>query len=74
MPAPLHNRNAAKAEGPCDSQLFVRCMGTEKARWVRAAQDHGGLSPWVIATLNRAAQREERRKGWLRRARRMAGA
>lgn len=57
MPAPLHNQNAAKPV-PCDSHLHVRCLRSDKAQWVRAAQAQGGLSAWAIRVLNRASKRK----------------
>jgi len=36
------------------SFLHLRCKPSEKAAWVKAAQGKGGLSKWVLDTLNRA--------------------
>jgi hypothetical protein len=49
--AKVGNTNAKK-EVNADSFLHLRCLKSDKAKWVKAAQSNGGLSAWVIKILN----------------------
>jgi hypothetical protein len=49
--APLGSENAKK-EIISDAFLHIRCLKSDKSRWVKEAQSNGGLSAWVIRILN----------------------
>ena len=52
--AQLGNTNAQKGDKPADAYLHIRVLPSDKAAWVKYAQGRGGLSAWVIETLNNA--------------------
>ena len=54
--APLGSTNAAK-DVTAEAHLHIRCIKADKSEWVKAAEGRGGLSAWVIATLNEAANK-----------------
>lgn len=50
------NTNAQRGDAAATSKLTCRCLPSDKAAWVKAAQASGQkLSEWVIATLNKAS-------------------
>lgn len=55
--APIGNKNRA-LEVKAESNIHIRCLTADKARWVKAAQGRGGFSAWVIETLNAAVSKE----------------
>lgn len=54
--AQMGNTNAQKGEEKLESFLHLRVSRKDKSRWVHHAQNRGGLSEWVIKTLNEASQ------------------
>lgn len=61
MPAPKGNDFGKRpADERAESWLQVRVKREDKAAWVRAAQRDGqNLSQWVIAQLQKAADRHQ---------------
>lgn len=54
--APVGSANRKLPPGEAaEAHLHLRCRAEEKAAWVKAAQGKGGLSAWVVETLNEAA-------------------
>ena len=53
--APLGNTNNLKAI-KASSFVQLRCLRQDKAAWVKQGEKKGGLSAWIIATLNAALQ------------------
>lgn len=59
MSAPIKNQNAAKpAQDRATSFLYARVKKSDKRAWFRVARKAGGLSAWVIATLNAASKKD----------------
>ncbi|AXF86771.1 hypothetical protein DTO96_102527 [Ephemeroptericola cinctiostellae] len=48
----------AKKENPADAMLRVRVRTDDKSAWIVASKKKGGLSAWVIETLNKAAKED----------------
>jgi hypothetical protein len=51
--APKGSQNAKKYDELATSFLHIRVTPADKAKWVKAATGNGGLSSWVIETLNK---------------------
>lgn len=49
--APIGSTNAKK-EVKAESNVVFRCLRSDKAKWVKQGQSAGGLSAWIIKTLN----------------------
>ena len=58
MPAPQGNKNAQQGDEPAESKVQLRVTRRQKAKWVRAAQNQGGLSAWAKETLDRQAAKD----------------
>lgn len=56
MPKNKGNKHAQKGDEPAASYLQARCLPSDKAAWVRAANLRGlKLTEWVVQALNREA-------------------
>ena len=52
--APIGNLNRQIADLPASSNVQFRCLRADKIAWVQMGEKSGGLSAWIIKTLNNA--------------------
>lgn len=56
----INSKNAGRklSLDPADAFLHIRCKKSDKVQWVNVAQGRGGLSAWVVDTLNKEAKKQ----------------
>ncbi len=51
-PIGSQNRLGKTKDDGATSFLHIRCKPSDKAKWVHASQENGGIAAWVVKTLN----------------------
>lgn len=60
--APFGNRNRQINDEPASSNVQFRCLRADKIAWVKMGEKNGGLSAWIIKTLNDAIDNDKKGK------------